>query len=223
MLNQRYNVFNQIHKGLRGMLYETAIQVQQTDFSRPEAQVVVDQLKQVLLFFDKHADSEDRFILPHLRIHNGQFVDELEEEHELDHRLTQTLFDHIQEWQTSTMFSQREVIGQRLSVAFSEFIAFNLCHMNREENELLDLLWQHYTDAQIRQMQGQILQSLPPQTLLAESRWMMRSINDKEVINWLSGMKQGAPIDIFRSFLKMAEEELPAGRFINVKAMLELA
>ncbi len=115
------------------MLYETAIQVQQTDFSRPEAQTVVDQLKQVLLFFDEHADSEDRFILPHLRIHNGQFVDELEEEHELDHRLTQTLFGHIQEWQTSTSSSQREVIGQRLSVAFSEFIAINLCHMNREE------------------------------------------------------------------------------------------
>lgn len=205
------------------MLYETAIQVQQTDFSEPAASAVVDQLKQILLYFDEHADSEDQFILPHIRIHNTQLIDELEKEHETDHRLTQTLFNHIQQWQDSVSASRREAIGQQLGVAFSEFIAFNLSHMNREENELLSLLWQHYTDAEIRQMQGQILQSIPPQTLLAESRWMMRSINDKEIINWLSGIKQNAPVEVFRNFLSMAEAELSTGRFTTVKAMLELA
>ncbi|GAB3949911.1 hypothetical protein GCM10028805_27040 [Spirosoma harenae] len=223
MQNQRYNVFNQIHKGLRGMLYDSAIRLQQTDFSQPEASTVVDQLKQVLLFFDDHAEHEDRFILPHIRKHNAQLIDELEKDHEIDHRLTQTLFDYIQEWTDTLSAPQREAIGQRISFAFSEFIAFNLYHMNKEENVLIYLLWKHYTDDEIRAMEHEIITSIPPQTLMAESRWMMRSINNKEVIGWLSGVKQGAPAEVFGHFLKMAEEELPAERLTKVQAALELA
>lgn len=222
MQNQRYNVFNQIHKGLRGMLYDTAIRLQQTDFSGPEAEETVGQLKQVLHFFDEHAESEDQFILPHIQKHNASLIDELEKEHETDHRLTQFLFDQIQTWEGTLSAIERDTIGQSLCYAFSEFVAFNLYHMNKEETLLLQSLWKHYTDAEIREMQGQILQSIPPQTLLAESRWMMRSINNQEVINWLSGIKQGAPAEVFSNFLNMATEELPAERLRNVQTALEL-
>ncbi|QDK78704.1 hypothetical protein EXU85_08820 [Spirosoma sp. KCTC 42546] len=222
MQNQRYNVFNQIHKGLRGMLYDTAIRLQQTDFSQSEASEVIDQLTQVLLFFDDHAEHEDRFILPHIRKHDAQLIDELEKDHEIDHRLTQTLFDHIQEWKTVSSDNQREAIGQRILLAFSEFIAFNLYHMNKEENVLIYLLWKHYTDAEIREMEGEILKAIPPQTLMAESRWMMRSINDKEVVEWLMGVRQGAPVAVFDTFLQMAKEELPSERLTKVHAALEL-
>ncbi|GAB4016563.1 hypothetical protein GCM10028808_45410 [Spirosoma migulaei] len=222
MQNQRYNVFNQIHKGLRGMLYDTATRLQQTDFSQSGASEAVDQLAQVLLFFDDHAEHEDRFILPHIRKHDAQLIDELEKDHEIDHRLTQTLFDHIQEWKTVSSDNQREAIGQWILFAFSEFIAFNLYHMNKEENVLIYLLWKHYTDAEIREMEGEILKAIPPQTLMAESRWMMRSINDKEVVEWLMGVRQGAPVAVFDTFLQMAKEELPSERLTKVHAALEL-
>lgn len=220
---QRYNVFNQIHKGLRGMRYNTALRLQQTDFSQPEALDVVNQLEQILIYFDEHADNEDRFILPHIRKHNAQLIDELEKDHDIDHHLTQTLFDHIREWKAADLPAQQEAISQRIAFAFSEFIAFNLYHMNKEENVLMYLLWKHYTDEEIRQMEDQILHSIPPQTLLAESRWMMRSINNKEVIRWLSGIKHGAPAEVFETFLQMANEELPTNRRANVHAALALA
>lgn len=223
MQEQRYNVFNQIHKGLRGMLYKTALRLQQTDFSQPEALDVVDQLEQILIYFDEHADNEDQFILPHIRKHNAQLIDELEKDHDIDHRLTQTLFDHIREWKAADSPTQQEAISQRIAFAFSEFIAFNLYHMNKEENVLMYLLWKHYTDEEIRQMEDQILHAIPPQTLLAESRWMMRSINNKEVIRWLSGIKHGAPAEVFETFLQMANEELPTNRRANVHAALALA
>ena len=222
MKTQRYNVFNQIHKGLRGMLYNTALQLQQTDFAEPEADATVQQLEQVLQFFDEHAENEDQFILPHIKKHNPQLVDELEKDHDIDHRLTQTLFDHIQEWKTTTQPDQKDAVGQRLFFAFNEFIAFNLYHMNKEENVLMYLLWKHYTDAEIHQMEGEILKSIPPQTLFAESRWMMRSISNNEVIGWLSGVKQGAPAPVFSTFLQMAEDELSADRLTKVQAALAL-
>ena len=223
MQQQRYNVFNQIHKGLRGMLYDTAIRLQQTDFSQPQASEVVEQLHQVLVYFDEHAENEDQFILPHIRKHNAVLIDELENDHVIDHNLTHTLFDHIREWKTTDSAGQREAIGQRILVAFNEFIGFNLYHMNKEENVLMDQLWQHYTDADIRHMEHEIIQAIPPQTLMAESRWMMRSINDKEVIGWLSGIKQEAPTAVFDTFLRMAQEELPTERLKKVYAALALA
>jgi hemerythrin-like domain-containing protein len=220
MQEQRYNVFNQIHKGLRGMLYNTATRLQQTDFAQSTASTIVDQLEQVLVFFDEHAENEDQFILPHIRKHNAQLIDELEKDHEIDHHLTQTLFDYIQEWRTATLAAQRETVGQRICFAFSEFIAFNLYHMNKEENVLMGLLWEHYTDAEIHQMELEIIQSIPPQTLMVESRWMMRSINNQEVIGWLSGVRQGAPAEVFNAFLQMANDELPSDRLATVRAAL---
>ncbi|MBD2700203.1 hemerythrin domain-containing protein [Spirosoma sp. BT702] len=222
MQGQRYNVFNQIHKGLRGMLYDTAIRLQQTAFTSSEANVTVDQLEQVLHFFDEHADNEDHFILPHIRKHDAQLIDELEKDHDVDHQLTQTLFDNIQEWRLTADVAQKESIGKRILLAFNEFIAFNLYHMNKEETVLIDLLWKHYTDGEILQMEEQIIHAIPIQTLLAESRWMMRSINDTEVIGWLSGVKQGAPPEVFNTFLQMANEELPANRLTKVEAALSL-
>lgn len=221
MSEQRYNVFNQIHKGLRGMLYNTALCIQQTDFTQSEAESTLNQLEQVLQFFDEHAENEDAFILPHIRQQNAQLIDELEKDHAIDHRLTETLFDHIKDWRATDTVSLRETLGQRMGYAFNEFIAFNLYHMNKEENVLMYLLWKHYTDAEIRQMEARILQSIPLPTLLAESRWMMRSINDKEVIAWLLGVKQEAPAPVFDTFLGIARDELTPDRFANVHTALE--
>ncbi|AKD54059.1 hemerythrin domain-containing protein [Spirosoma radiotolerans] len=221
MSQQRYNVFNQIHKGLRGMLYDTARCIQQTDFAQPEAEATVNQLEQVLRFFDEHAENEDQFILPKIRQHNAQLIDELEKDHDIDHRLTETLFEHIKDWRTNPSAITRETIGQRIGYAFNEFIAFNLYHMNKEENVLMYLLWKHYSDAEIRQMEAQILQSIPLPTLLAESRWMMRSINDNEVITWLLGVKKEAPAPVFETFLGIARDELPSERLVKVHAALE--
>jgi iron-sulfur cluster repair protein YtfE (RIC family) len=203
------------------MLYDTALCIQQTDFTQPEAKLTVNQLEQVLHFFDEHAENEDQFILPHIRQHNAQLIDELEKDHDIDHRLTETLFDLIKDWRAADTAVPREAIGQRIGYAFNEFIAFNLYHMNKEENVLMYLLWKHYTDAEIRQMEAQILQSIPLPTLLVESRWMMRSINDKEVIAWLSGVKQEAPAPVFDTFLGIANDELSPERLIKVHAALE--
>ncbi len=59
MQQSRYNIFNQIHKGLRAMLYDTALRIQQMIFHvlrKNRLFATVRQLEKVLAFFDKHAD-----------------------------------------------------------------------------------------------------------------------------------------------------------------------
>ena len=53
---QRYNIFNQVHKGLRELLYQTASRLQQTDFStHQEREAILEQVNIVVDLFDKHA------------------------------------------------------------------------------------------------------------------------------------------------------------------------
>ena len=61
---KRYNIFNQVHKGLRALLHETILKLQQTDFTDAEdAEEAVEQVQTVLALFDEHAHTEDSFIL----------------------------------------------------------------------------------------------------------------------------------------------------------------
>ncbi len=61
---------------------------------------------------------------------------------------------------------------------------------------------------------------VPPDALMAVSRWMMRGINNEEVIRWLNGVKNNAPAEAFGVFMTLAEEELSPERLKDVQASL---
>ncbi|MBK7374191.1 MAG: hypothetical protein IPJ02_01045 [Chitinophagaceae bacterium] len=90
---KRYNIFYQVHKGLRAMLYETAILLQQTDFSNEEeTNTIAECISEVVVLFDKHAHSEDSNILNTIESFEpsvaGLFAAEHVKDHELSNRLT---------------------------------------------------------------------------------------------------------------------------------------
>lgn len=216
MTDNRYNVFNQIHKGLRALLYDTALCIQQTDFSKDDASETINKISLVVDLFDEHAHHEDTYILPLVAAHDTAMVDDFEKDHEIDHKLSDALREQVNEWTKAATKSERIAIGQSLFFSFNEFVAFNLYHMNKEENQLLYSLWKHNSDETLLQAQQAIIASINPEILMIESRWMMRSLNNDEIIKWLTGVKIGAPEEVYNIYLKMAEEELPTNRYQSV-------
>lgn len=214
---KRYNVFKNIHKGLRTMLFSTQMKWQQTDFTSPEAASMVAKLETVLYYYDQHANHEDQFILSKIIQQEPQIAAALEEEHVVDHELSQNLRSLLNRWRDSSTNEARESAAAAVFYALNEFIAFNLYHMNKEETILLPLLWKHFSDAEILGMQDNILASINPEILIEESRWMMRSISDTEIQEWLGGVKMSAPDFVYNSFIQMAAEELPAERFTTLQ------
>lgn len=214
---QRFNLFNRVHKGLRGFLYNVALSIQQTDFARPQAVETIEKLEQLMHFFDKHANVEDQFILPLVTRHNEALVNDMEKDHEVDHRLIEELMDQIDVWKNATQPDTKVSAGRKIFYAFNEFIAFNLYHMNREENELMCTMWQHMTDDEIREIEQQIIQSINPEVLFEECRWMMRSISNTEIIEWLAGVKMNAPEPVFLQLCAIGTEELPAERWEEIQ------
>ena len=214
---KRYNVFKNIHKGLRTMLFSTQMKWQQTDFTTPEAAGMVASLENVLYYYDQHAGHEDQFILSKIIQQEPQIAAALEKEHVVDHELSQNLRSLLTDWKNSSSNEARESAATAVFYALNDFIAFNLYHMNKEETILLPLLWKHFSDAEILGMQDNILASINPEILMEESRWMMRSISNTEIQEWLGGVKMSAPDFVYNSFMQMAVEEIPAERFATLQ------
>lgn len=210
---KRYNVFNNIHKGLRTMLFSIQIKWQQTDFTSPEAAATITSLETVLYYYDEHANHEDKFILLNIVQQEPKIAAALEEDHIVDHELSRKLRNMLSQLKEASSNEAKEAAAAAVFYALNEFIAFNLYHMNKEETILLPLLWKHFSDADVLSMEQRIIASINPEVLIEESRWMMRSINNPEIAAWLGDVKKGAPDFVYSSFVQMASEELATERF----------
>src|SRR5689334_1455648 len=150
MNNLRFNPFNQIHKGLRALLYDTALVIQRTDFSNEDqVRVTFKKIEKVLWLFEGHANVEDSMVFPMLQAVAPDVVEDFEQQHETDHALSHDLQNIMVAYNFARTQTEMLQAGNKVLHAFNEFVAFNLQHMNKEETIINDLLWQHYTDRQL--------------------------------------------------------------------------
>lgn len=211
---QRYNVFYQVHKGLRELLYTTGSLLQQTDFDNAEERESA--LQQVHLtadLFDKHAHTEDYFVLPAIASFSASVSDLFAAEHVQDYALGERLRALLAKLEQAALNTDSLQTGCELRTAFTDFLVFNLSHMAKEEVVLNKLLWQHYTDEQLQGLTQKILAHIAPADLQIFSSWMMRGLSNSEVIGWLKEVKNNAPEVAFTGMLNLAEKELPATRW----------
>ncbi|RYG03931.1 MAG: hypothetical protein EOO02_07300 [Chitinophagaceae bacterium] len=217
----RYNIFNQIHKGLRALLYDTALTLQQTNFGdAEEAETALDKVRIAVDIFDQHALHEDEHVLTAVQRYEPSIVDMFEQEHVKDHALSEALRGLLKVYGYAMQAGVKIETGQSINKAFIEFMVFNLEHMAREEVLLNKILWRYYTDAEIVSINQRIVQSISPQEMAATSRWMMRGLSAAEISHWLKEIERNAPAHVFAQFLAMAEKELSHQRFTKVSESL---
>src|SRR5690349_21841110 len=115
----RYNIFNQIHKGLRSLLYETALLIQQTDFlNKEESRIALNKVREVVDLFEKHAQTEDTYVLPTLAQYEPAVVNVFEEEHIKDHELSEKLLGFVYVLTQAQLDDTKVEMGSALSVAY---------------------------------------------------------------------------------------------------------
>jgi hemerythrin-like domain-containing protein len=220
----RYNTFYQVHKALRAMLYETATELQRTDFNNEEeVNSVMINITTVVDVFDKHAQNEDRFVFSALEQYEPSVVDSFEQEHVRDHELSTQLRTLINIHRSLNSDDEKIQLGSALRKAFVDFLAFNLVHMAKEEDIINNLLWRYYSDEEIRAIERHIIASQTPESTAVVWRWMLRGLSNGEIINWLRTVEKNAPPVVFKNLYLIAENELPAHRFRQVIGELRRA
>lgn len=218
---QRYNIFFPVHKGLRALLFETAQLLQQTNFTDvDEADDAVERVKTVVSLFESHASKEDNYVFAAISAYEPSVVASFEQEHEEDHALGESLQNWIKAFEYAIAPSAKQTIGDDLTKAYIQFMVFNLRHMAKEEQVINPILWRYYSDEELHGITQTILASIPPQEGAYFSRWMVRGLNNAEILGWLKGVKNAAPQPVFQSLLGIAEEELQPHRWSLVQESL---
>jgi hypothetical protein len=210
----RYNLFGQVHKGLRALLYETALHLQQTDFANTdEAEDALAQVTQVVELFDKHAHTEDTMVFTAIERSEPELINVFEKEHEEDHALGQRLTGLLTAFTHAVSSDDRLQLGDAITKSFIDFMIFNLKHMAKEEDIINKALWKYFTDMELHGITQKIVASIPPQHMAKFSRWMIRGLNNAEITNWLKEIKNNAPDFVFQSLMQTAAQELDAQRW----------
>src|SRR5687768_4428882 len=174
----RFNIFNQIHKALRAMLYDTSLALQQTYFAdAEEAETALEKVRIVVDVFDNHAAHEDHFVLPAIQQYEPSLVDVFEVEHKKDYALSERLRGLLTVYDHAIKTEVKIETGQAINKAFIEFMIFNLEHMAKEETVLNKILWRYYSDAEIMAINQRIIASISPEEIAVISAWMMRGID----------------------------------------------
>lgn len=205
----RFNIFYQIHKGLRAMLYDMALTIQHTDFSNEEeGRATLRKLRQALSLYAEHGQHEDTFVFPAVQQASPAVIASLEEEHEKDVQLTNDLLLQIRSYRNAANEIERAAVGYDIHLAFQEFVAFNLQHMCKEEKIINPLLWDNYSDGEIMEIQKQIRGKVSPESELQITRWMLRGISDGELKRWFSKVKETAPQEVWNGLWLIAIDEL---------------
>ncbi|ULQ53173.1 hemerythrin domain-containing protein [Flavihumibacter fluvii] len=218
---ERYNIFNQVHKGLRVLLYETATSLQQTDFFDIEATAAtLSQLESTIELFEKHAATEDNFLFGALQRYEPSIIDAFTADHQEDAILGNRLRGLITALLHAVTTTDKQTIGASITAAFVDFMVFNLEHMAEEEDIINKILWQHYTDAELHGITARIVASIPPTSAKKFNTWMMRGLNNSEIITWLKNVRHNAPEFIYQDLLLTAMQELIPQRWKVIREEL---
>lgn len=211
---QRLNIFNQVHKGLRAALYETALLLQQANFtSANESDVAMERIKEVLMLFEEHARKEDFYILKAIVPYEPSVADAFEQEHIEDMELSAELSDAVVAFESLLDNSEREAAGKKINELFAAFIAFNLKHMGKEELVINEILWRYFSDNEILQIQNRIVASTQPWHQDFFSKWMLRGINNSEATSWLLAVERTAPPIVYQTLFNKARQQFTNSRF----------
>lgn len=206
---KRYNIFYEVHKGLRAMLYETAIQIQQTDFvNQEEAEQALEEIKNLVDLFDRHAHSEDRFVFSAIQLCEPDVADAFEQEHVQDHTLGENINNLLTAFSGLLSDDAKIQTGKLLYQVFIEFMIFNLLHMAKEEDIINKILWRNYDDEQLKGIAGDIIANIPHVQMVLFTKWMMRGLSNYEIVGWLKEVKNSAQDFVFLSLMQTAGQEL---------------
>jgi hypothetical protein len=213
------DLFTPIHKAIRSMIYNVGGRLQTNDFADVDASgpLLADLEHEfstamssgcVLCLLHHHASDEEKEVFPPVSKHDSELVQGLiEDHHDLARRLG-VITKMAREIPKMPRPKERVQSGIALNQAANEFFAAYMSHMNREEEKLVPLMREHFTDDQMRAMRGAIMGAMPRERLAVILRWMLPSLNVEELTAMLGGMKAGGPPEVIRFVSGVASESV---------------
>ena len=217
----RYEIYGNIHKAIRHILYSEALALGSADFrDQKSMQESLEQLRETITLLEEHAEHEETFIHPALESCVPGITRPFEENHEDDERLFDRMRELGSQIEATKDNDQRVALGNQLYGIFNTYISDYLGHLDREEAELEQALWNHFTDEELVAKDHELMGSIPHERMALWVSVIGKSWNASQLTAILAGIKQDAPPDVFAGMLKMLEQATPAATWETVRKAL---
>jgi hypothetical protein len=206
----RHDLYTTVHKAIRALLFDGARLVARTDFALPEqAAAARAALERLMATLDEHAEHEDEFILPELERINPELHADLRSDHARVHGMQDEIRGLAARLATASAV-ERVALGRRIHDRMGALVAEHLRHLEREECQVNRMLWAHRTDAELREVEGRLLASIPPPRLVEWLGWILPAANLSERAGMLRDMRAGMPPEVFEPLTAQARAALGA-------------
>ena len=220
MPQQRFEMYRPIHKAVRHMLFSTVHAVGTSDLQdNVSSKAMQAQLNEAINKLEEHAEHEERFVHPPLESRSPGITKPFLQNHQDDKRLFEELHELGRRLDAANG-DQRTALGNRIYGLFSKYVGDYLGHLDREEQQLETALWQHFTDQELQSIDGQIMESIPPERMAAWLPYMCTSFNPDELAMIIRGIQHGAPPPVAQAMVQMAENATPPDTWARVKQRL---
>jgi Hemerythrin HHE cation binding domain len=231
-MTSRENLFRPIHKGIRLMLYQAGRELQALDFSEVEtSNEFASRLKRelstsvsncFLCLLRAHSAHEERDIFRALQPFDPDIVKLMMAEHaEIAGRI-RAVAKTCDELLAVTSPPRRIEIGDRLNLEANDLFAAYFSHLNNEEASMVPVLWERFTDEQLRAMRAKFYDSIPLPRFEEWVRWTLPALNMNELTVLFTGLKADAKSTRFQDWVRLAHESLTPERWSALKGQVGL-
>jgi len=227
-LTTRENLFRPIHKGIRAMIYDLGRRLAVADFtSVVESNEIARQLKHdlngatsncIMCLLYAHSRHEEQDFFAPVAAFDKDLVDLLMVEHREIAKQVFALGKTCDELLGVSDAARRIEIGDRLNLEVNDLFAAYLAHLNNEEATLVPVMWERFTDEQLRALRAQFYNQIPLARFEEWMRWTLPSLNPEELEILLAGMRTDPPPNRYRDALRVAEATVPPERWGSQKA-----
>lgn len=219
---RKTDLFTFIHKAIRSMIYNAGSKIQSADFTDIiETKNLLISLKQDMELLHEHAVHEDNIIFPEIQDEEPEMIKVLNEEHKTLEEKLNRINNLIGDFEKVSEENERLELGLELNNLFNDFSANYLAHMNHEETTVLEASFKYLEDDELVAIRTRIQQQMQPERYKIWLNWMLKSLNNSELIGLLGGMKAGTPPYIFQNVIDVASSVINNQRFKKIQEAIE--
>jgi len=229
-MTMRENLFRPIHKGLRLMISETGLRIGTTDFANvTESNETVAMLRRdlnsatsncMLCMLRVHSDHEEADFFAAVRPYAVDAIDELICQHAEVVRQIQTIARTCDEIERTEDSQRRVDLGDRLNLECDRLFTFFLGHLVDEETQVVPIMWERFTDEQLRGLRSQFYNRIPIERFNDWMRWTIPALNLSELLVFLLGMKAEPVPNRYDQAMRIARETLDDARWRTLETQV---
>ncbi|HTW56461.1 MAG TPA: hemerythrin domain-containing protein [Thermoplasmata archaeon] len=231
-MSERENLFRPVHKGIRAMIYDLGRRVGTTDFrNATEAQRIADELRRdlsgsvsncILCLLRAHSGHEERDFFSAVRPFDADAVELMVAEHRAIARRILDVSKTCGELERASSEPRRVELGDRLEAEANDIFASYLDHLNNEEATLVPLMWERFSDVELRALRARFYNVLPLPRFEEWMRWTLPALNPHELLVFFRGLKSDPAPNRYREAMHVAESTLDASRLLRLKEQVEV-